>query len=105
MTFLPDVAGTFELGCLHMTSSVFGATCRHPDFAAFVRASIARHHVCDWGDSYPDDAALNDAALQIGGRLLSVYKLPQGLDSLESRIWIITELDRSSTTVLFPSEY
>ena len=44
-------------------------------------------------------------ALQGGDRLFSVYEIPQGLFALESKIWIITESDRSYTTVLFPSEY
>ncbi|MBK8346953.1 MAG: hypothetical protein IPL08_04770 [Saprospiraceae bacterium] len=71
----------------------------------FVHSSLARHLQGDWGDCCSDDAALNDAALQDGGRLFSVYHIPAGLYGLESKLWIITDHDRSATTVLFPSEY
>lgn len=61
---------------------------------------ISRHMKGDWGDVPPDDAAANTNALRIGARLLSSYALPDG-----ARIWIITEADRSSTTLLLPEEY
>lgn len=61
---------------------------------------ISRHMKGDWGDVPPDDAAANTDALRIGARLLSSYTLPDG-----ARIWIITEADRSSTTLLLPDEY
>ncbi|MBL0023486.1 MAG: plasmid related protein [Saprospiraceae bacterium] len=59
----------------------------------------------DWGDCCEQDQDSNETALQGGGRLFSVYHIPAGLFALESKIWIITESDRSYTTVLFPSEY
>ena len=105
MTFLSDTVGAFETGSLFMTSTVFGATCEHRPFAAFIRQCIARHQSQDWGDCCPDDAALNDAALLHGGRIFSVYHIPPGLYELESSIWVITEASREYTTVLFPSEY
>ena len=59
-----------------------------------------RRHVCgDWGDLCPEDTLANDAALQQGGRLFSAYG--QGAD----RFWVITEADRSVTTVLLPEDY
>ncbi len=105
MSFLPDTVGAFDTGSLFMTSTVFGATCEHPAFASLVRISLSRHQAGDWGDCCPDDAALNDAALQIGGRIFSVYHLPVGIALPDSKIWIITEASREYTTVLFPSEY
>ena len=63
------------------------------------RQLIIRHHQGDWGDVCLDDATLNDQALQHGGRLLSAYTI--GND----KIWIITEADRSATTLLMPEEY
>ena len=95
----------FHPGQMVQTRGVFDACCEHLPFFTFVRSSIARHLQGDWGDCCPGDAALNDAALQDGGRLFSVYTIPAGLYGLESKIWIITESDRSYTTVLFPSEY
>ncbi len=61
---------------------------------------FARHLHGDWGDIGEDDARANDQALASGQRLLSRYDLPGG-----STIWIITEADRSATTVLLPQEY
>lgn len=61
---------------------------------------ISRHMRGDWGDVPPDDAAANNDALRIGARLLSTYTLPD-----RTRIWIITEADRSATTLLLPEEY
>ena len=63
-------------------------------------ALIARHVLGDWGDLDQGDRALNESALDRAQRLLSSYHLPDG-----SKIWIVTEADRSATTVLLPSEY
>jgi len=64
-----------------------------------VLTCLRRHASGDWGDLCPEDALANDQALQRGGRLFSAYG--QG----ESRFWIITEADRSVTTVLMPDDY
>lgn len=61
---------------------------------------LVRHANGDWGTVGADDAALNHEAVVQGGRLLSAYVLPTGV-----KIWIITEADRSVTTILLPSEY
>ena len=60
---------------------------------------LARHQCGDWGDVCRDDARANEAALAHGTRLLSAYAV--GGD----RLLIITEADRSSTTLLLPDEY
>ena len=64
-----------------------------------VADAIVRHARGDWGDLGPADAADNDLALREGLRLLSAYG--RG----ERRFWIITEADRSVTTVLLPNDY
>jgi hypothetical protein len=62
---------------------------------------IAKHVSGDWGDALCDeDKQLNDAALKDGSRLFSSYDLNDG-----QKIWLITEADRSSTTLLLASEY
>ena len=61
---------------------------------------LIRHANGDWGDVCKEDWKSNDEALKNGLRLLSEYKLPDG-----RRIWIITEWDRSATTLLFPEDY
>lgn len=61
---------------------------------------LARHAQCDWGDLDPHDWQANEAALEHGGRLFSAYTLATG-----QRLWIISEADRSYTTLLRPDEY
>lgn len=61
---------------------------------------IARHLTGDWGDLDREDAAANDHAVGHGLRILSAYQLPGG-----QRLWIITEADRSVTTLLLPEDY
>ena len=61
---------------------------------------LARHANGDWGDLCPEDARANERALRTGERLLSAYGLRDG-----TKIWIITEADRSSTCILLPEEY
>jgi len=61
--------------------------------------SLKRHANGDWGDLCQEDIEENELSLKEGFRLLSAYQ--KG----EKKIWIITEADRSATTVLFPEEY
>jgi hypothetical protein len=61
---------------------------------------IRRHVRGDWGNVCEDDAKENDFSVKNGFRIFSVYRL-----SDDTKIWIITEADRSATTVLLPSEY
>ena len=65
-----------------------------------VRRGLARHISGDWGELDEEDWKANDAALEHGGRLLSRYITPSG-----TTFWIITEHDRSVTTILLPDEY
>ncbi|MCI0650065.1 MAG: plasmid related protein [Chloroflexi bacterium] len=70
------------------------------DFAPF----LARHAQADWGDLDKFDKRQNDIAVKEGYRILSAYDVPIENGETE-RIWIITEADRSVTTVLTPEEY
>jgi hypothetical protein len=60
---------------------------------------LARHATSDWGELCAFDRRQNEIALREGYRVLSSYDVPAG------RIWIITEADRSVTTILLPEEY
>ncbi len=62
--------------------------------------AIARHLQGDWGELDDEDKQANDEALKAGSRLLSAYRTKSG-----TKFWIITEADRSATTVLLPNEY
>ncbi len=60
-----------------------------------------RRHVCgDWGDLSEDDRKENDVSVTQSLRILSAYQL-----TASERLWVITEADRSVTTLLLPSEY
>jgi hypothetical protein len=61
---------------------------------------LERHVAGDWGELSDEDKALNEAALIDGDRILSSYKTLKG-----TKLWVITEADRSVTTVLLPDDY
>jgi hypothetical protein len=60
---------------------------------------LARHATGDWGELCAFDRRQNEIALREGYRVLSSYDFPAG------RVWIITEADRSITTILLPEDY
>jgi hypothetical protein len=61
---------------------------------------LSRHAIGDWGKLDPSDVAENEYSVAHGFRLLSSYETDAG-----ERLWIITEADRSTTTLLLPGEY
>ena len=61
---------------------------------------LVRHALGDWGDLCDEDRQANDEAIADDLRILSAYRLNDG-----TKIWIITEADRSVTTLLLPEEY
>lgn len=65
-----------------------------------IQKALERHAQGDWGDLDEHDLAANEEALVHGNRILSAY-----LSRTQVRFWIISERDRSSTTVLLPSDY
>ncbi len=86
---------TFELGQVVLTAGVEASI---P--AEEISAALSRHAYGDWGDLCAEDKAKNELALKNGSRLVSVYTTQDG-----TRFWIITEADRSVTTILLPEEY
>jgi hypothetical protein len=87
----------FPLGRLVATPGALRAIAAN-DTSAF--PFLARHGAGDWGDLCPEDVQANARALEQGTRLLSAYHLADG-----TKLWIITEADRSSTCLLLPEEY
>ena len=61
---------------------------------------LARHQSGDWGEVPKEDAKEDQLSLEKGFRLMSVYRTSKGV-----KVWVITEADRSVTTILLPSEY
>ena len=87
----------FKLGDLLSTPAALAALFRSGQTPLFF---LARHARGDWGDVDAEDWKLNDAAVREGSRILSAYTTLNG-----ERVWVITEADRSATTILLPEEY
>ena len=88
----------FPLGQIFMTPGAESAL-ESADQSPF--ELLARHRIGDWGEGLPpEDIQANQEALQHGLRLLSRYVTKQ-----DDVIWVITEHDRSYTTLLLPNEY
>jgi hypothetical protein len=90
----------FETGQIVSTRGVFDLANENSEFDSFIQNSLNQHVKGDWGDLSDEDKKENDLSLKNGFRVLSAYK-KEGLP----KIWIITEADRSATTILFPDEY
>jgi hypothetical protein len=86
---------TFPLGQLVTTPNALVRITRDD-----IMAALQRHLSGDWGDVCADDKQTNDRAVEEGSRILSSYQASNG-----TKFWIITEADRSVTTVLLPEDY
>lgn len=87
----------FPLGRIVLTPSALDAFKKSSESP---HTYLTRHATGDWGKTRDEDRRLNDAAVGNGTRLLSSYHLRSG-----EVVWVLTEADRSATTVLLPSEY
>ncbi len=87
----------FPLGQLVATPGALRALEEAGQSPAFF---LEKHLAGDWGEVDASDWRANDEALVTGERLLSAYRTLRG-----TKIWVITEADRSSTCTLLPSEY
>lgn len=85
----------FSMGELVITTNAMGRLDRESWIAG-----LRRHLGGDWGELDEEDRRANDEALRDGGRLLSAYR-----DTSGERFWIISEWDRSVTTILLPEDY
>ena len=88
-----------KTGMIALTRGVNDKLAEDKIFAGFVGDSLLRHILHDWGDVCEEDCKKNDYAVDHNLRILSSYTQDN------FKIWIITEADRSATTVLFPDEY
>jgi hypothetical protein len=88
-------AARFRLGRIVTTANAL-ETLTQED----ILIGIQRHQDGDWGELEPEDKAANEMALIEGTRLLSAYRSANG-----RKFWIITEADRSVSTVLLPEDY
>jgi len=87
----------FELGRITVTPAALAAleASAVPDLLL-----LAKHVHGDWDELDEQDRLQNELAVLLGLRVLSSYALPDG-----KKIWVITEADRSATTILLPGEY
>lgn len=90
-------APQFELGRTLATPAVLAAFERNGESPLIY---LSRHYHLDPGELDEHDQRANQEAVENGNRILSSYKLRDG-----TKVWIITEADRASTTLLLPSEY
>jgi len=96
-TTRPNIGARFPLGETYITPGAQEAL----DIAGETAIQYLRRHMSgDWGELSDHDAEENERSMQDGLRLLSSYRTVKG-----QKIWIITEADRSATTILLPSEY
>jgi hypothetical protein len=89
------IGGKFPTGQIVSTQGVVAEVSKEDALKG-----LLRHISGDWGDLDEQDWKANDIALESGFRLLSRYVPPSG-----TTFWIITEHDRSVTTILLPKEY
>ena len=94
-TSTPIIYYRFRLGQFYITPRL-AEVVEYDD----LQLALKRHANCDWGDCDPEDCEQNDHAVAEGGRIVSVYHDRNG-----TKFWIITEADRSVTTILLPDEY
>ena len=87
----------FRLGQIVVTPGAIDALTRANQTA---QDYLVRHMNGDWGEVTKEDQAENEYSLQHGFRLLSSYSTASG-----QKLWVITEADRSATTLLLPEEY
>jgi hypothetical protein len=89
----------FKLGDVAMTTGCYEFMKERGLLPSVPAVLAARHAMGDWGDMCEEDCSSNNRALEEGGRLMSSYMVGS------RKVWVITEADRSVTTLLFPDEY
>jgi len=90
----------FQLGKVVMTKRIAEQMTVNSVFEKDIQDALLKYCKCDWGVLCEDDKAVNDYAVKDGG-----YRIFAAYETSEGNIWIITEADRSATTILWPDEY
>lgn len=90
-----ETPGRFVPGKLLATQAAVEAVPSHE-----MKFALCRHFCCDWGEVSEQASQANKRALRLGERLMSVYRTED-----DTKFWIITEADRSCSTVLLPCDY
>jgi hypothetical protein len=95
MSVNPEPVAVFRLGRIVTTANALSRLSKED-----ILKGIQRHQAGDWGDASPEGQLENEFALHKGLRVWSVYHNAKGV-----KFWIITEADRSATTVMLPEDY
>ena len=91
---------SLNLGQLVMTRGINDEMATNTKFTQEILRSISRYKSMDWGELCEEDKQMNDRAIKMGDdRIFARYDTSKGI------VYIITEWDRSVTTILFASEY
>lgn len=88
-----------KIGNLYATKSIDLLMQESSHFRDDINTALNKYIHNDWGETCPEDVKANNEALKHGGRIIAAYETYKG------RVWMITDEYRSSTTILFPSEY
>lgn len=100
------MARVFEIGKLVATDAVYELMESNNDFKSFVSMCVNRYILNDWGDTLPEHRKENDEAVRKGGRVIAFYHIPEEIEeTFEDQLWLVTEEDRSKTTIMFVSDY
>ncbi|MDY0236631.1 MAG: hypothetical protein RBR71_11405 [Gudongella sp.] len=94
-----------KTGSVMMTAGIRNFLEESEENVIKVLECLERHKMCDWGDLSDDDREVNDAAVDLDMKGKPSDRIMSAYDVGENRIWIVTEWDRSVTTILFPEEY
>ena len=89
----------FKTGNFYMTIGIDNAIKQDNNYFKELVKCFEKYLTCDWGDLTEEDIIANERALINGNRILGAYDTSQG------KVYIITEWDRSTTTILFANEY
>lgn len=91
---------TFKTGQIVMTRGIATRVEKDGAFSRFIFDAVAKYMTCDWGELCKEDKAMNDSAVKNSDdRIVARYNYGN------EAIYIITEYDRSATTILFIDEY
>lgn len=97
-----SIFGKFKIGRLLQTNGVYTASIDNQDFSNEIFECLKKYLDCDWGDTCKEDKKLNDSAVKNNDdRIVAKYNLK----TIPKSIFIITECDRSATTIMFCEEY
>lgn len=96
---------TFEYGDIGCTPGISRMLMEDPVMNDWIADCLYRHLSGDWGDLCDEDREMNDESVRMENEGEMSWRLMSSYSMDDTKIWIITEADRSSTTILLPSEY